>query len=118
MPSVLDTTQDCSSAIQCLKQQGYGTVGSYYARPGNEWKTIKPPEAVALAHANMNIVAVYQDRQNQATDFDLTKGQFAGKTAWDYAENVGLAQNEIGASGWPSGPRRPRRGLAWPASSR
>ena len=88
MASVFDTTEDCSSAIQCLKQRGYDTVGRYYARPGNEWKTIKLPEAVALARAGISIVAIYQDRQNQAVDFDLSKGRFAGTTAYNYAAGV------------------------------
>jgi hypothetical protein len=88
MPSAFDTTEDCSSAIQCLKQRGYDTVGRYYARPGNEWKTVKLPEAVALARAGMSIVAIYQDRQNQAADFDLSKGRFAGTTAYNYAAGV------------------------------
>jgi hypothetical protein len=88
MATVFDTTEDCSSAMQCLKQRGYDTVGRYYARPGNEWKTIKLPEAVALARAGMSIVAIYQDRQNQAVDFDLSKGQFAGTTAYNYAAGV------------------------------
>jgi len=88
MPNAFDTTEDCSSAIQCLKQRGYDTVGRYYARPGNEWKTVKLPEAVALARAGMSIVAIYQDRQNQAADFDLSKGRFAGTTAYNYAAGV------------------------------
>ena len=88
MADVFDTTEDCSLAIQCLKQRGYDTVGRYYARPGNEWKTIKLPEAVALARAGMSIVAIYQDRQNQAADFDLSKGRFAGTTAYNYAAGV------------------------------
>jgi hypothetical protein len=67
---------------------GYDTVGRYYARPGNEWKTIKLPEAVALARASMNIVAIYQDRQSQLADFDLSKGRFAGTTAYNYAAGV------------------------------
>jgi hypothetical protein len=88
MANVFDTTEDCSLAIQCLKQRSYDTVGRYYARPGNEWKTIKLPEAVALARAGMSIVAIYQDRQNQAADFDLSKGRFAGTTAYNYAAGV------------------------------
>jgi hypothetical protein len=88
MANVFDTTADCSSGIRCLKQRGYDTVGRYYARPGNEWKTIKLPEAVALARAGMSIIAIYQDRQNQAADFNLTKGQFAGTTAYNYAAGV------------------------------
>ena len=88
MPNVFDTTEDCSSAIQCLKQRGYDTVGRYYARPGNEWKIVKLPEAVALARAGMSIVAIYQDRQNQAVDFDLSKGRFVGTTAYNYAAGV------------------------------
>ena len=88
MANVFDTTEDCSSAIQCLKQRGYDTVGRYYARPGNEWKTIKLPEAVTLARAGMSIVAIYQDRQNQAADFDLSKGRFTGTTAYNNAAGV------------------------------
>jgi Domain of unknown function (DUF1906)/Bacterial SH3 domain len=88
MANVFDTTEDCSSAIQCLKQRGYDTVGRYYARPGHEWKTVKLPEAVALARAGMSVVAIYQDRQNRAADFDLSKGRFAGTTAYNYAAGV------------------------------
>lgn len=34
MPTVFDTTHDCSKALGCFKAAGYDTLMRYYARDG------------------------------------------------------------------------------------
>jgi hypothetical protein len=87
MATVLDTTRNCSTIVDCLKLQGYTTVIRYYCRADITWKRLFPEEAVALGRAGMNIAAVYQNRQNQAADFSQTKGRNAGRDAYSYAHN-------------------------------
>lgn len=86
MPSVLDTTVNCAPLVGCLRRQGYDTVIRYYSH--SAWKRIEQAEARALAIGGLRLAAVYQNRQNQAADFDRAKGEAAGRHACDYARNV------------------------------
>jgi hypothetical protein len=88
MATVFDTTHDCSKSATCLKQQGYTTIMRYYCRPDLNWKRMGQKEAVAIARAGVALAAVYQNRQNQPSDFSESKGEASGKEAYDYAENV------------------------------
>lgn len=86
MARILDTTRDCTPQIACLKSSGFDTVVRYYSK--SAWKRIGQAEARALADNDISIVAVYQNRQNQAADFDKPQGERAGEHAYDYASNV------------------------------
>lgn len=86
MVRVLDTTRDCTPQIACLKNKGFDTVIRYYSK--SAWKRLSQGEARVLADNGLSIVAVYQNRQNQAADFDEPQGARAGEHAYDYASNV------------------------------
>lgn len=86
MPSVLDTTVDCSTRTTCLLERGYKTVVRYYSQ--SAWKRIGPAEGLALSVAGLKIAAVYQDRQNEDADFSEAKGRMAGRNASEYAQQV------------------------------
>jgi hypothetical protein len=88
MPTVIDTTHDCSEVLDCLKAAGYDTLIRYYSRPGLEWKRVSVREAAAIARAGLKLAAVYQNRQNQDADFSEAAGNKAGRDAHDYAREV------------------------------
>ena len=87
MPSVLDTTRDCTQLANCLRQSGYHTIIRYYCRAAITWKRMMPKEAVALSRAGLRLAAVYQNRQTEPVDFSEAKGRASGRDAYDYADN-------------------------------
>lgn len=87
----LDASQSTlkkKSLIDCMKRNGIAAVGRYYTRPRTAAKILTAPEAAALSAAGIDIWAVYQIYQNEASYFSRAKGQAAGKDALDYAQNV------------------------------
>jgi Domain of unknown function (DUF1906)/Bacterial SH3 domain len=86
MATALDCTHDCSSKAAALRAAGYDTIIRYYSM--STWKRLGAPEAQTLSRAGLRLVSVYQDRQNQPSDFSLTKGQLAAHNAFTYAQSV------------------------------
>jgi len=86
MQIVLDTTRDCTAAIERLRQGGCDAVIRYYSR--SKWKRLSQEEAIALGRAGIRLAIVYQNRQNRAADFSSITGEAAGRDADDYARNV------------------------------
>lgn len=86
MPTALDTTENCSTKVSCLRNAGYDTIIRYYSL--SSWKRLTPQEANALAKAGFNLCVVYQDRQNQPADFSESQGKSAGRNAFSYAQSV------------------------------
>jgi hypothetical protein len=87
----LDTSQNTlhiAGLVECLKQNGVIAVGRYYTSDRNNGKILTGPEAKALSEAGIGIWAVYQDRQNQASDFSSAKGKASAEDALTYAQTI------------------------------
>ena len=84
---ILDTTRNTTSRLAALKAAGIQTIIRYYSRKYH-WKVLKSPEAQAISEVGLNIMVVYQDRQNQIGDFNRPAGYRAGVAAWEYARDV------------------------------
>jgi hypothetical protein len=91
--SIIDTPFNTESRISCLLSQGVRTVIRYYNFSNSgilPEKRIELAEAQALARHGMQIATVFQQRQNQLTDFTKLKGVAAGRRAYRYAQdNIG-----------------------------
>lgn len=86
--SIIDTPSNTESHISCLKSNGVTTVIRYYNfnnSPAFPHKRIELPEAQALAANGLQLAVVFQQRQNQASDFSREKGVLAGQTAFRHA---------------------------------
>ena len=83
----LDTTQDVTHALGQLADAGYRFVARYYSH--NAWKTVKAPEAQAIANAGLDLVAVWQDANDSAGYFTFTRGETDGAAAFAYAKQIG-----------------------------
>ena len=86
--TALDANVPLTGRIACLTSKGIAAVGRYYTRDTSNPKILKPGEAKALSAAGIRIWVVYQDRQNQVTDFSLENGIAAGATAVAYARDT------------------------------
>jgi uncharacterized protein RhaS with RHS repeats len=87
---IIDTPQNCTSKVSCLKQAGVSVVLRYYARasqPELPEKRLTRPEAVALSQAAISVGVVYQYKANNPTTFSKTKGLSDGRYARQYAAN-------------------------------
>jgi glycoside hydrolase-like protein/SH3 domain-containing protein len=88
--SIIDTPFNTESRIPCLLSQGVRTVIRYYNFSNSRTlpqKRMELAEAQALAGHGMQIAAVFQQRQNQLTDFTESQGVAAGRRAYSYAQN-------------------------------
>jgi hypothetical protein len=84
--NAIDTWQDTSNQIDCLKAAGIKVVGRYYSQ--SEWKRLKPEEAQRLSAAGIEIFVVYQDSNNKYSKFTKEKRREAATRALNYATNT------------------------------
>lgn len=91
--SIIDTPFNTESRIPCLLSQGVRTVIRYYNFSNSQRlpeKRMELAEAQALAAHGIKIAVIFQQRQNQLTDFTELKGDAAGRRAYRYAQdNIG-----------------------------
>jgi hypothetical protein len=86
--AALDTSQNSSKLIACMKSQGTAAVGRYYTRNRSNTKILTADEARKLSAAGIKIWPVYQNRHRQESDFSAAKGKAEAQDALDYAKNV------------------------------
>lgn len=79
----IDTWQDTTSILECLKTKGVRAIGRYYSK--SDWKRLGSAEARAISEAGLEIFVVYQDSNNKYEKFSAERGMFAGKAALKYA---------------------------------
>lgn len=84
----LDTSQNSTNRIGCMRAQGITAIGRYYTRNRSNPKILKADEARRLSDAGIAIWPVYQNRHRQAGDFSAIKGKQEAEDALDYAKNV------------------------------
>lgn len=82
--NAIDASTNCSAAAGCLRSNGIEVALRYYSER-HRAKTLKRPEALALARAGLKIGVVYQDTQNAASFFSHSLGLRAGAFAYEYA---------------------------------
>ena len=91
--SIIDTPFNTKSRIPCLVSNGVDTVIRYYNFSNSRMlpeKRMELSEAQALASNGIKIAAIFQQRQNQKSDFTKLKGLAAGRRAYRYAQdNIG-----------------------------
>jgi len=91
--SIIDTTFNTRSSIPCLLSQGIQTVIRYYNFSNSTTfpeKRLELAEAELLAANGLQIAVIFQQRQNQATDFSEANGVAAGRRAYRHAkDNIG-----------------------------
>nr|WP_299384790.1 DUF1906 domain-containing protein [Allomuricauda sp.] len=88
---IIDTAQDTSGQLDCLKKVGIQTVIRYYDHgnsPIHPSKRLELGEAQALSKNGFQIVVVYQTVQNKKSDFSRNKGLEAGQTALLWAKET------------------------------
>lgn len=78
------------TATKCkeLKAQGVSFIVRYYST-ANSSKCITKNEAKIINDAGMQLVTVYQDRNNALSDFTYAHGKADGKAAIDFALKIG-----------------------------
>jgi hypothetical protein len=84
--NAIDASTNCAAAAGCFRSNGIDIAIRYYSE-NHTRKTLKRPEALALARAGLKIGVVYQDTQNAASFFSFSLGLRAGAFAYDYAVN-------------------------------
>ena len=82
--NAIDASTNCTAAAGCFRSNGIEVALRYYSER-HRAKTLKRPEALALARAGLKIGVVYQDTQNAASFFSFSLGLRAGAFAYDYA---------------------------------
>lgn len=86
----LSTNRRCTTAAPCLRADGIEFIIRYYSET-----TIQPEKRLTLAEAQaidtagIRLAVVYQDRQNQASDFSRAAGERAGQIAFQYTREIG-----------------------------
>lgn len=88
--SIIDTPFNTITKIPCLLSQGVQTVIRYYNFSNSQNfpnKCLELPEAQALSSHGMQIAVVFQQRQNQVSDFSVQKGIAAGRRAYRHAQD-------------------------------
>ncbi|MES2707207.1 MAG: glycoside hydrolase domain-containing protein [Verrucomicrobiota bacterium] len=82
----LSTNKRCTSSSVCLNTNGIEFVIRYYSETTQQAeKHLTPAEARAILQAGLSLAVVYQDRQDQAADFNRPAGHRDGTFAWQYA---------------------------------
>ena len=94
--SIIDTPINVTSRIPCLVSKGIQTIIRYYNFSNSASfpnKRLELSEAEAISANNLQMAAVFQQRQNQVADFDKLKGIAAGRRAYRFAQdNIGQPQ--------------------------
>ena len=86
--AALDTNQNSTRTIPCMKTEGITAIGRYYTRNRSNTKILKPDEARKLSEAGIKIWPVYQNRHRLEVDFSAVKGKQEAEDALDYAIHV------------------------------
>src|SRR5919204_2005626 len=86
--AALDTSQNSTNLIVCMKEKGIAAIGRYYTKNRANSKILKANEARRLSEAGVRIWTVYQNRHRLPVDFSATKGRQEAEDALDYAKNV------------------------------
>jgi hypothetical protein len=88
---LIDTPWDTSAIIDCLKNEGVGTVIRYYNN-GNSTtlpqKRLELQEAQALSAGGLQIAVVFQLVQDSTQFFSEQLGYDAGVSAFNWAKNT------------------------------
>jgi hypothetical protein len=87
---IIDTPQNTTTKLACLKSNGVTTVVRYYNFRNSQQlpnKRLDPPEAQALAASGMEIAVVFQQGQNSASAFSDAQGFKAGQAAFRQARD-------------------------------
>jgi len=82
----VDGTADCSLIAKQLIAAGYTFVGRYYSHSG--WKNLSKAEALALSHAGLYIVSVWETNPTTPGYFTRQRGFADAGAARAYATNV------------------------------
>lgn len=88
--NIIDTPFNTKTKIPCLLSQGVRTVIRYYNFSNSQNfpdKRLELPEAQTLIAHGMQIAVVFQQRQNQMSDFTELKGIAAGRRAYRHAQD-------------------------------
>jgi hypothetical protein len=88
--SIIDTPFNARTKMPCLVSQGVRTIIRYYNFSNSlnfPEKCMQLPEAQALTAQGVQIAVVFQQRQNQVTDFTELKGVAAGRRAYRHAQD-------------------------------
>ncbi|WP_052737484.1 glycoside hydrolase domain-containing protein [Grimontia sp. AD028] len=88
--NIIDTPWNTSSKLSCLSSHDVKTVIRYYNfsnSSGLPEKCLTLAEAEHICSQGMTIATVFQQRQNQLSDFTKAKGLAAGKRAYTYARD-------------------------------
>ena len=86
--TALDTSQNSTNLIDCIKARGITAIGRYYTKNRSNSKILTANEARRLSDAGIKIWPVYQNRHRLPADFNATKGKSEAEDALDYAKNV------------------------------
>lgn len=91
--NIIDTPNNTKRKVDCLYTKGITTVIRYYNFSNTlnlPEKCLKLDEAQALSARGIQIVTVFQQRQNQSGDFSRPRGIKTGKRVFRYAsEDIG-----------------------------
>jgi hypothetical protein len=90
MPKGISTSRNCTSSAACFVAEGIEFVVRYYSRTTQlPEKRLRADEALVLAKAGIDVVAVYQDRARNEADFGKKRGQQDATSALEYAARIG-----------------------------
>lgn len=90
MGNIIDTPFNTTPKISCLVSQGVVAVIRYYNFSNSQnfpEKCLELAEAQALGSEGVRIAVVFQQRQNQVSDFTELKGKAAGRRAYRHAHD-------------------------------
>lgn len=88
---IIDTTWCTTLKIDCLKKEGIQTVIRYYSKENScqfPQKQLGLDEAFALIASNINIVAVFQNENENLEDLNYEKGYADGKFSFYWASEI------------------------------
>ncbi|UWM66002.1 glycoside hydrolase domain-containing protein [Enterobacter sp. CP102] len=88
--SIIDTPYNTKNIVSCLLREGVSTVIRYYNFSNSisfPEKRLTLPEAEMLSQKGIDIGVVFQQKQNEAGDFNYQKGFSAGRRAYRYARD-------------------------------
>jgi Domain of unknown function (DUF1906) len=86
--TALDTSQNSSDLVACMRDKGITAIGRYYTKRRTNSKILTKGEAQKLSRAGIKIWPVYQNRHRLRSDFSSTIGKREANDALDYAKNV------------------------------
>ena len=88
---LIDTPWNTSAIIDCLKNEGVGTVIRYYNNgnsTGLPQKRLELPEAQAISNGGLQVMVIFQLIQDSTQYFTEQQGFEAGQSAAEWAKNT------------------------------